>query len=441
MWLAFVGRNHAWIIGRMVLCWGLMLGLLFAGGELPTKGEAVSAEEQPRVWNQWRGPTRDGQIAGPAWPDSLSETVLQERWRIPRGLSYSGPIVSEQAVFTTATLNRRTELVTAHDRKTGEELWSAEWEGAITVPFFAAANGSWIRATPALDEQTLYVAGIRDVLVALDVESGSERWRVDFVDKLRTPVPTFGFVSSPLVVGNAVYVQAGSGFVKLDKRSGEVLWRTLEDEGGMMGSAFSSPMLTILGGVPQILVQTRVKLAGVDPDSGKVLWEQPVPNFRGMNILTPVVFNEGIFTSSYQQQSWRFDLTRADSDWQIREAWSNNARGYMNSPVVIDGHAYLHLQNQRFACLDLETGERKWTSEPFGKYSSLVANGKRILALDQRGELLLIQANPKEFQLLDRRQISEQETWAHLAVVGQELYIRELGGLMRLDWQNSTQKP
>ncbi len=22
-------------------------------------------------WTQWRGPTRDGQVVGPAWPDSL----------------------------------------------------------------------------------------------------------------------------------------------------------------------------------------------------------------------------------------------------------------------------------------------------------------------------------------------------------------------------------
>lgn len=435
------GRKQANWLGRTGLCWGVLLGLLWVGGELLTTGATVSAEEGHPGWNQWRGPTRDGQISGPAWPDSLAENVLQERWRITRGLSYSGPVVNEKAVFTTATMNRKTELVTAHDRETGEELWSAEWEGAITVPFFAAANGSWIRATPALDEQTLYVAGMQDVLVALDAESGSERWRIDFVNKFRSPIPPFGFVSSPLVLGDAVYVQAGGGFVKVNKHSGEILWRTLDDDGGMMGSAFSSPILTTLAGVPQLLVQTREKLAGVDPDSGNVLWEQPIPNFRGMNILTPLVYREGVFTSSYQHQSWRFDLQREDAIWQVREAWSNNARGYMNSPVVVDGHVYLHLQNQRFACFDMETGARKWTSEPFGKYSSMIANGKQILALDQRGELLLIKANPEEFELLDRRQISEQETWAHLAIVDQELYIRELGGLLRLDWQNATQKP
>ena len=36
---------------------------------------------------------------------------------------------------------------------------------------------------------------------------------------------------------------------------------------------------------------TFVALAGVDPESGDVLWSQEVPAYRGMNILTPTVYN------------------------------------------------------------------------------------------------------------------------------------------------------
>ena len=106
----------------------------------------------------------------------------------------------------------------------------------------------------------------------------------------------------------------------------------------------------------------------------------------------------------------------------------------MSTPVVIDGFVYLHLQNQRFTCINLATGEGMWTSQPYGKYSSLVAQGNRILALDQTGKLLLIHANPKEFQLVDERQISEQETWAHLAVCGEEIYVRDLRGISAFRW-------
>jgi outer membrane protein assembly factor BamB len=30
----------------------------------------------------------------------------------------------------------------------------------------------------------------------------------------------------------------------------------------------------------------------------------------------------------------------------------------MSTPVVIDGHAYLHLRSQRFTCVDLATGKQ-----------------------------------------------------------------------------------
>jgi hypothetical protein len=93
------------------------------------------------------------------------------------------------------------------------------------------------------------------------------------------------------------------------------------------------------------------------------------------------------------------------------------------------------LQNQRFTCLSLETGESKWTTKPYGKYWSMVVHGDRILALDERGELLLIRANPEKFELLDTRQLSEDSAWAHLAVCGDEVFVRELGALVAYRWR------
>lgn len=401
-------------------------------------GAGVAAEPHPpgvSVWNQWRGPTRDGQWGGPPWPARLSDGSLRLLWRVPLDPSYSGPIVADDLVFTTATKDREWEVVHALDRKTGKERWSARWKGSMTVPFFAASNGSWIRSTPAHDGESLYVAGMRDVLVCLDARSGKERWRVDFMKQFKTPLPAFGFVSSPLVDGDAVYVQAGASVVKLDRRSGKVVWRALEDGGGMYGSAFSSPVLADLAGRRQLVAQTRESLAGIDPGSGAVLWKQKVPAFRGMNILTPVVVGDALFTSTYQNKSWLFKIAAAGGRYSVAEGWSNRAQGYMSTPVVIGGHVYLHLQNQRFTCINLETGARTWTSKPFGKYWSLIAQGDRILALDQRGVLLLIRANPKKFELLDETKVSDEETWAHLAVFGNELYVRGLKSLSAYRWQ------
>lgn len=388
------------------------------------------------VWPQWRGPSRDGQVAGPAWPDRLTKDSLTQLWRVPLGPSYSGPIVSEDLVFTTETKNKETEVVYALDRKTGKECWRAEWKGAMTVPFFAASNGSWIRSTPAYDGERLYVAGMRDVLVCLDAKTGKEQWRYDFVQELKTPLPDFGFVCSPLVDGDFVFVQAGASVAKLDKRTGKLIWRSLEDKGGMLGSAFSSPIIATFSDKRQLVVQSREKLVGVDLDKGEVLWSQVVPAFRGMNILTPLVVGDSIFTSSYQNKAWLYKIASENDRYAVSEAWTSKTQGYMSSPVLIDGHVYLHLQNQRFTCMDLKTGLQTWTSKSFGKYCSLVAQQDRILALDQRGILLLIKANPKQFELIDSLKVSEEETWAHLAVSGDEIFIRELNSLAAYRWHN-----
>jgi outer membrane protein assembly factor BamB len=304
------------------------------------------------------------------------------------------------------------------------------------VPFFAARNGSWIRATPAYDGDALYVAGIRDLLVCLDAKDGTIRWRVDFPNQFKAEQPAFGFVCSPIVDGEAVYVQAGASFAKVNKKTGEVVWRALNDAGGMFGSAFSSPVFETVAGVDQVLVQTRLKLAGVDRKSGNVLWSQPIPAEKGMNILTPVKVGDAVFTSSYGGGT-RLVSVKAGDDKKVTpaDAWATKFQGYMTTPVVVDGHAYLFGRNRKLACIDVKTGQEKWlTEKTFGEYWSLVAQKDKILALDSRGILYLIKANPKEFELLDERKLGSAETWAHLAVAGDEVFVRDLNGLTAFRW-------
>lgn len=406
-----------------------------------TAGGPPSAADEPQPdapvaaadWPQWRGPSRDGQAPlEPAWGAKIDAETLVEVWRKPLGPSYSGPIVAGNRVFATETRDQKSEVVTAFDRETGESLWHAEWEGALQVPFFAASNGSWIRATPACDGERLYVAGIRDVLACLDARDGKELWRIDFAEKYATPPPAFGFVSSPLVDGDFVYVQAAESFVKLDKRTGEVAWRTAVDAGESMNSAFSSPIKGLLGGRELLIVQTRESLKGVAIDSGAELWSQNIQAFRGMNILTPTLYGGALFTSAHSGRTQLWNLSPDGAS--LAEAWSQPAQAYMGSPVVIGDYAYLHLRNQRFCCIDLRTGEEAWRTKPFGKYWSLVAQGDRLLALDETGDLRLIEANPAEFRLLDARHVADSSTWAHLAVSGDHVFVRALDSLIVYRW-------
>jgi outer membrane protein assembly factor BamB len=387
-------------------------------------------------WNQWRGPQRDGVVGKSdfVWPKKLE---LESIWKLEKlGPSYSGPLIVGDRVYTTETVDKKYELVKCLDRKTGKELWNKQWDGSMTVPFFAARNGSWIRATPAVDSDAIYIGGIRDLLVCLEAKDGSERWRIDFPKELKSPLPDFGFASSPLIDDTAVYVQSGGGFVKVDKKTGKILWHVLKDGGGTMGSAFSSPIFAKINGIDQIVVQTRTKLVGVTANDGKELWSKEIPSFRGMNILTPTIFKDGVFTSTYGGNTRMVKLEKQNDSLTPTDAWGFKYEAYMSSPIVIDGHAYLHGKDRKFICVDLATGKETWRSEKgYGEYWSMVAQGDKMLALDQTGKLMLIQANPKELEILAEKEVSPNETWAHLAVVGDELYIRDLYGLTAWRWK------
>ena len=83
-----------------------------------------------------------------------------------------------------------------------------------------------------------------------------------------------------------------------------------------------------------------------------------------------------------------------------------------------------------YVALDLASGEERWTSGPTGdEYWSLVAQGKRILALSDTGTLRLIAADPGRYEVLGERELVGGPSWAHLAVVpgagATELHVRE----------------
>lgn len=431
------------MISKTFLSIGRTVGLL---GLLLIAPRAIVGQDAD-TWPQWRGPTRDGHLpadasAGPVWPRSLDEKRLRKAWTVPLGPSYSGPIVSSSLVFTTETVDKKREQVRAFDRRTGKEIWSTGWDGALSVPFFARENGDWIRSTPCLDVdpadglERLFVGGIRDRIVCLNAATGAELWSVDCIERFKSAAPAFGCVCSPLVLDNAVFMQAGAGFVKLDKRTGATLWRVLDDGGGMGGSAFSSPFFAELGGRRQILVQTRNELAGVDPESGAILWKQKIDAFRGMNIITPTVFGQAVYTTAYggKSQLWKPTLGGTDAG-SVSLLWTKKTEGYMSTPVVVNGHAYVHLRSRRVACVNLTTGEETWRTEPFGRYWSIVSRGDQLLCLDERGDLYLIAANPSAFTILDQRKLTDQESWAHLAVAGDQLLIRELNALTAWIWK------
>ncbi|MBT5846529.1 MAG: PQQ-binding-like beta-propeller repeat protein [Verrucomicrobiales bacterium] len=399
-------------------------------------------------WTQWRGPNRDGVAGGKKWPVTLKESNLNLKWRVKLGSSYSGALLDKDTVYVTESVGaNKNDVVQALDRATGKVKWKQQWPGTgkwrVTYP--GRVNGSWIRSTPALANGKLFVAGMHDNLLCLETETGKKIWEINFPKQFKTSIPGFGCVCSPMVDGKFVYMQAGASFCKIDQASGKIIWRTMKGEGGLGGGGFSSPVFATLDKKRQILIQARTELAGIDIDSGAVLWRQPVKAYLGMNILTPLPYEDGIFTGTYRAGSYYYEINQVNEAWTSREKWKNGSKSsaYMSSPVLFEGHAYLLIQDGNFACYDLKTGEECWRSDKqfgsgrHGKYMSLVRQGDQILALDQGGTLHLIKANPEKFQIIDSKKVSEQPTWGHLAVSDNQLAVRELNGIAFYDWKSS----
>ena len=269
------------------------------------------------TWPGWRGPSRKAYVPERNWPESLDPSHLKLLWEVPLEKSYSGPIIVGDQVFSTESRSKDQERAIAFDRSSGQQRWATTWSGSMSVPFFAASNGSWIRSTPVTNGTKIFVGGMCDYLACLDVATGDKKYTIDFKERFGSPLPSFGQVCSPILDEGRLFIQSGGGLVCLDAETGETVWRTLAEKDAM-NSAFSSPIIASLHGIRQLIVQTRNELCGVELETGKPLWKKKVESFRGMNILTPTTWNDSVFTSSYGGKSLMFDFEPSDSgSWKV----------------------------------------------------------------------------------------------------------------------------
>ena len=80
-----------------------------------------------------------------------------------------------------------------------------------------------------------------------------------------------------------------------------------------------------------------------------------------------------------------------------------------------------------FACVDLETGELMWETGRIGTGTSIYADG-HILCLDMKGNLYLLEPDPREFRLIAefREAIPgvEKRTWTRPVIASDKVYLR-----------------
>jgi outer membrane protein assembly factor BamB len=149
-----------------------------------------------------------------------------------------------------------------------------------------------------------------------------------------------------------------------------------------------------------------------------------------------VIQGNRIFISSgYGKGGSALDL----SSGQPKEVWFNKEiRSQMAGTVMIGDYIYGQDgqggdKNGTIKCLDLKTGQVKWTS-PQAETGALAAVDGRLVWLTGRGEVVVIEAKPDAYQEVARAQVAGGKYWTVPVVHQGRLYIRNWKGeLVSLD--------
>lgn len=384
-------------------------------------------------WPQWRGPNRDGVAIGVALPATWPK-ALPQAWARDVGLGYSAPVVADGKVVVMARQGDD-EVTQCFNATDGTPLWRNACAAPYKPHLYARKHGKGPFATPAIAGGKVYSLGISGTLSCLALDSGKVLWRKTFADQFGKPYPTWGASNSPLVEGGLCIAGIGStqkGYVAaFDRDTGEQRWALKAD-----GPGYGSAIVANVAGTRQMVALTSTKVVGAAVADGRLLWEIPFKTSYEQNSTTPVVHGDTVIFAGYNLGARAFRFTAKAGSFTGEKLWENKkAPMYMSSPVLVGQHVYGLAQRRggTLVCLAAADGTTAWSSPGrLGEYASLVAAGNILLVLTTEGELLVVAADPAAYKQIARLHITDQPTWAHLAVVPGRLYVKDKTRLLCL---------
>jgi outer membrane protein assembly factor BamB len=388
---------------------------LAQAGDEPTMPQAVvAAMETEADWPGFRGPDRDSIIRGVQIETDWSTSPPVELWRRLVGPGWSSFAVRGD-LFYTQEQHGDYEVVACYNMTNGESVWRHR----DATRFWEANAGAGPRGTPTISDGRVYALGATGILNVLDAGDGSVLWSRNAGSDTNTKIPTWGFSSSPLVVGDLVIVTAAGSLIAYDLTTGEPRWFNTAGQGG-----YSSPHLLHVDGVAQILLLNGAGASSFAPPDGALLWEHPWP---GHPIVQPALIADGDILISVDDKSGvrRIAVAQEPDGWTVVERWTSaRIKPYFNDSVIHNGHAY-GFDGRSLACIDIEDGARKWKGGRYGRGQLvLLADQDLLLVLSEKGELALVEAAPGQFTELARLPAIEGKTWNHPVLVGDLLLVR-----------------
>jgi outer membrane protein assembly factor BamB len=199
-------------------------------------------------------------------------------------------------------------------------------------PRWSLALESPLAAPPVFDPRTAYVATRNRALIAIDLDFGAVRWRVD----LETAV-------SPAVGEGRVFAATDGLLVALDAATGETLWRT------PLPGRVAAPLYWDTGWL--VVSNDGGDLAAFSADDGSFVWRQALGSPL---VLAPAPALDRLFLPLADGR-----LVSADLDTgNIR--WSRPLEGRINGLLALEDQLIVGTTADAVFSFDLTTGRTRW---------------------------------------------------------------------------------
>jgi len=213
--------------------------------------------------------------------------------------------------------------------------------------------------------------------------------------------------------------------VAMDAATGAEKWTWTED-----GPGYASPIIVEIAGKRQVVTQSQKYIVGIWADNGSLLWKIPFETEYVQNIVTPVVYNDTLIFSGINKGVFAVRVGWKENKWATETIWHNKEVGmYMNSPVLTGNLLFgmSHKNKGQFFCLDLANGGKTlWTGDPRqGENAAMLVAGNTLFALTNDAELIVTSTATKGATLIKKYKVADSPTWAHPAIVGKRILVKD----------------